>query len=534
MARASSERPSATGEWSIRNILDNNPKTAWMPDSSDLRPWIEFSFPRKVRIQGIATRNGLHRTLSDQMNEQRSIGRASNKSYIAKGIRPSINSKFRSRDGWDTGQAFHWDGASATSMDHYLVNMFREFKNRFLFTFDSIPLRSSPAYFGASPVAVSDICLLDNSSQSYQCVPQPLRTLESTNALDSLKKWKPRIQNLYSIKDWAKNVRKWGEGILDGDPPEDDKIYYLLDRKSNNSRDFYEEYIRLKRLAWDKPLYFQLTFNENKSWQATFPFFYWENVPNQFQSNPVIEGIGDSITFLRISNGTYPERSPEIEHLNSEEQSRTIDEPAHDPDTTSVRIGNQIWMKHNLSKSPVDDKALCWGLTIEQAGKWNNNCKEYGRLYPAIEARNICPEGWHLPSWREWAKLFGHLNQVKQGKINKRFLWFWLMSPGRWYSGEPGMDPLGFSAKYFSRPPIGPLLTAYEFPTFLASDPWGWAFKPWNSHTDQYGIVIDLEDFPGHLNDSFDAITGDIPSGITTSNWEPAFDYAPVRCLKNQ
>ncbi|QQS05210.1 MAG: discoidin domain-containing protein [Fibrobacterota bacterium] len=528
---ASSERPSTTGEWSIRNILDGDPKTAWMPDSSDAKPWIEFSFPRKVRIQGVATRNGLHRTLSDQMNARRFLWRASSKTDSVEEVKSSVNSRYRSRDGWDTGQAFHWDGATVASLDDYTVKLFPEFKNSYLFAFDSLRSGTSPIYQGVSPVAVSDIVLLDDSKRGHQCVPRALRILDSRFGLDSVRKWNPPIQNLRQISTWKKNQFDCGECV--DVVPMEDRLYHLLNRGARR-RDLYDHFFRLKRKAFYPRSPFHVSHEKNGCWRATFPFFYWEGVPGYIESNPVVEGCGDVITMLRVANGIYPERSPEIEYLNSKEQMKTIKEPAHDPDTTSVRIGSQTWMKKNLTKSPVDSTALCWGLTLDQVGKWNKNCEEYGRLYPAKEARRICPEGWRMPSWREWAKLFGYLSQVKEGKINKGFLWFWLMSPGKWYSGEPGMDPLGFSAKYFSRPPIGPYLPAYEYPTFMASDPWGWAKTPWNAMPWVYGIVIDMEHFPKSLNDSFSDIDPKEKPPDIPSDWEPALDYAPVRCLKNE
>lgn len=529
---ASSERPSPNGEWSVRNLLDGDPKTAWMPDSNDLHPWIEFSFPRKVRVQGVATRNGLNEKFSDRMNEERSIWRAKDTSDIVGGYKVPLASINRSRDGWDSGQAFHWDGVSIEWADDYVVRLFSASEQRFIFTFDTLPHRPNRGYLGLSPVAVSDICLLDKSEKSYLCVPRALRILDSRSGLDSIRKRRPPIQDLRRVSAWRKNERTENE-CVDGVPTKEDQLFYMINR-AGRKRDLYELFFRLKRKAFYPWSPFQVSHKGNGCWRATLPYFYWEGVPGYIQSNPIVEGCGDVITMLRVGNGTYPERSPEIEYLNSKEQMTIFKEPAHDPDTTSVRIGKQTWMKKNLTKSPVDSTALCWGLTLDQVGKWNKNCEEYGRLYPAKEVRRICPEGWHMPSWREWAELFGHLNQVKGGKINKGFLWFWLMSPGRWYSGEPGMDPLGFSAKYFSRPPIGPFLPAYEYPTFMASDPWGWAAKPWYAMPWVYGIVIDMEHFPKSLNDSFSDIDSKENPPEMPSDWEPALDYAPVRCLKNE
>lgn len=59
-----------------------------------------------------------------------------------------------------------------------------------------------------------------------------------------------------------------------------------------------------------------------------------------------------------------------------------------------VNIGAQTWMAENLNfKTP---KSECLG-----------KCKE-GRLYTWKEAQQICPSGWHLPSWDEWRKLLDY------------------------------------------------------------------------------------------------------------------------------
>lgn len=59
-------------------------------------------------------------------------------------------------------------------------------------------------------------------------------------------------------------------------------------------------------------------------------------------------------------------------------------------------IGNQIWMGQNLD--------------FEMPGSWaygdkNRNAKRYGRLYTYDAALNACPDGWRLPSDKEWQEL---------------------------------------------------------------------------------------------------------------------------------
>lgn len=65
-----------------------------------------------------------------------------------------------------------------------------------------------------------------------------------------------------------------------------------------------------------------------------------------------------------------------------------------------VTIGKQTWFKRNLN--------------YETEGSWcpdnhEENCKLYGRLYQWNVA-NSCPEGWHLPSMREFTTLYSYIS----------------------------------------------------------------------------------------------------------------------------
>ncbi|MCL2206675.1 MAG: hypothetical protein FWB90_01095 [Fibromonadales bacterium] len=60
----------------------------------------------------------------------------------------------------------------------------------------------------------------------------------------------------------------------------------------------------------------------------------------------------------------------------------------------AVRIGDHVWMARNLNyNSGIFNSSWC------------NDCKVYGRLYDWDTAKKACPEGWHLPSRKEWNDL---------------------------------------------------------------------------------------------------------------------------------
>ena len=73
-----------------------------------------------------------------------------------------------------------------------------------------------------------------------------------------------------------------------------------------------------------------------------------------------------------------------------------------------IEIGNQIWMAENLN---FHANSGCWVYD-------NNpeNADTYGRLYNWETARNVCPDGWHLPSDNEWKELEVYLG-ISQGSV---------------------------------------------------------------------------------------------------------------------
>jgi len=63
-----------------------------------------------------------------------------------------------------------------------------------------------------------------------------------------------------------------------------------------------------------------------------------------------------------------------------------------------VTIGRKKWMAENLNYQPQSGNSWCYDNN-------NSNCDKYGRLYDWKTAMTVCPEGWYLPSRREWDNL---------------------------------------------------------------------------------------------------------------------------------
>jgi uncharacterized protein (TIGR02145 family) len=62
----------------------------------------------------------------------------------------------------------------------------------------------------------------------------------------------------------------------------------------------------------------------------------------------------------------------------------------------TVRIDNQIWMAQNLNYNTSES----WCYDNNSA-----NGNQFGRLYTYEDSKNICPQGWHLPSKVEFETL---------------------------------------------------------------------------------------------------------------------------------
>ncbi|MCB2195760.1 MAG: PKD domain-containing protein [Bacteroidetes bacterium] len=66
----------------------------------------------------------------------------------------------------------------------------------------------------------------------------------------------------------------------------------------------------------------------------------------------------------------------------------------------TVKIGNQWWMAENLNYETEGSTAYRWS---------EENANVYGLLYNYAAAINACPDGWHLPSRKEYETLINYI-----------------------------------------------------------------------------------------------------------------------------
>jgi len=86
-------------------------------------------------------------------------------------------------------------------------------------------------------------------------------------------------------------------------------------------------------------------------------------------------------------------------------------------------IGDQVWMAENLR---YGEKVRFWGRP-ESDGfvRGDYQTYMYGPVYIFGEAKNACPNGWHLPTLEEWQKLINFVggNKVAGKRLKAEIKW---------------------------------------------------------------------------------------------------------------
>jgi uncharacterized protein (TIGR02145 family) len=128
----------------------------------------------------------------------------------------------------------------------------------------------------------------------------------------------------------------------------------------------------------------------------------------------------------------------------------------------TVKIGNQIWMAQNLA---FKADSFCWAYKEDE-----KNVAKYGRLYNSKIAKNVCPNGWHLPSNAEWTILIDSLggNEIAGRKLKTTTNWehdingnatnssgFSALPAGFRFNNGNAFASLGIDAFFWSDAPVG-------------------------------------------------------------------------------
>jgi uncharacterized protein (TIGR02145 family) len=126
----------------------------------------------------------------------------------------------------------------------------------------------------------------------------------------------------------------------------------------------------------------------------------------------------------------------------------------------TVTIGTQVWMKENLKVTKYrngDSIGTTYPDTLdyfsESAPKYqwaydgnDSIATIYGRLYTwyaITDSRNVCPNGWHVPTVAEWTTLINFLGgaSIAHGKLKETGTTHW-QSPNSDATNESGFTGL--------------------------------------------------------------------------------------------
>ena len=111
----------------------------------------------------------------------------------------------------------------------------------------------------------------------------------------------------------------------------------------------------------------------------------------------------------------------------------------------TIVIGTQEWMAENLNTSlyrngdaiPTNLDNTTWQNTTDGAWAYYDNDISYacprGKLYnwfACTDARNLCPQGWHIPSDNDWTELTNYLggDAIAGSKMKSSGTLYWLSS----------------------------------------------------------------------------------------------------------
>jgi uncharacterized protein (TIGR02145 family) len=247
---------------------------------------------------------------------------------------------------------------------------------------------------------------------------------------------------------------------------------------------------------------------------ATFDLDYCE-YPAEFfncDGSPINDADGDGIPDeLEVAGCTDPEAGNYNLEATDDNGSCTFGltgsshscgaENVHNPDLVygsvtdidgntyrTIVIGEQEWMAENLNVNHyangdpipnVTDNAQWAGLTTGAWCYYNNDpayeCP-YGALYNwfvTIDARNVCPTGWHVPTDSEWTILTNYLGgeAVAGGKMKSFGTTYW-DSPNNWATNETGFSGLPSGSRLFGFENLSVFFSLWSSTESNASKAW--------------------------------------------------------------
>ncbi len=153
-------------------------------------------------------------------------------------------------------------------------------------------------------------------------------------------------------------------------------------------------------------------------------------------------------------------------------------------------IGKQEWMAENLVYKASSG---CWVYDNN-----SSNVSKYGYLYNWETANNVCPAGWHLPSYAEWTELTTYVGAEASKKLKAKNGW----EDNGWVDNGNGTDDYGFTAL-----PGGLSLYGSSFHNDGAYGYW-WSSSLWTTYSALYFYLVFSDNPEGYFDHNDKAEAG--------------------------
>ncbi|MDX9694739.1 MAG: FISUMP domain-containing protein [Bacteroidales bacterium] len=161
----------------------------------------------------------------------------------------------------------------------------------------------------------------------------------------------------------------------------DETILPVADFTADKTTITLDQLVNFTDLSLNNPTKWTWGFSDNTSgWHQQNPSHKFDKIGVYTISLTVENNDGTD----RIEKKNYITVTPEVSILTDTRDNKTY---------KTVKIGEQWWMAENLN------------YAAEESYYYNNNEKNaaiFGRLYNWPTANEVCPDGWHLPSYEEY------------------------------------------------------------------------------------------------------------------------------------
>ena len=129
---------------------------------------------------------------------------------------------------------------------------------------------------------------------------------------------------------------------------------------------------------------------------------------------------------------------PKEFHFNPDIDYGTMTDNRDGKTYKTVTIGSQTWMAENLAYETLYSFEYDWPIDDMKMGLFYD--WDYA-VYGGLNKRDICPNGWHLPSKSEWSQLIDYVGG-REFAFNLKSKNYWDYESGV----TRGVDRYGFSA----------------------------------------------------------------------------------------